>query len=225
MNSEYLQSIIKDLTGVAWEEHGRGIRNRTTLVGVEYFDKKYGAKLVGQSVEETIDAVIDVLKQEGVIAEANTGYSPSSMNTLSPSKSPACRNPRMSSRPSSVSFHSFTDPPLIRYMESAASPWLKTVWFFSNLLRDSSLLTVSQASTGAPSNSQTWPKHFGSSATPGPAISAHKHPPAIGLSFRKLRRALAAAMPPASDSVLSARRGNGHPARSALPTMSALCAM
>jgi hypothetical protein len=70
MNSEYLKSIIRDLTEVAWEEHGRGIRNRTTLVGVEYFDEKYGTKPVGQSVEETLGAVVDVLKQEGIISGA-----------------------------------------------------------------------------------------------------------------------------------------------------------
>ena len=71
MNREYLQGIIKDLTEVAWEEHGRGIRNRTTLVGVEYFEKKYGAKLVRESVEETLDAVIAILKQEGIFADAD----------------------------------------------------------------------------------------------------------------------------------------------------------
>ena len=71
MNSEYLHNIIKDLTEVAWEEHGRGIRNRTTLVGVEYFEEKYGGKLEGKGVEETIEAAIDLLKEEGLIADAD----------------------------------------------------------------------------------------------------------------------------------------------------------
>jgi len=70
MRSEYLQSIIEDLTEVAWEEHGRGIRNRTTLVGVEYFESKYGDELVKGSVEATMDAVIAAMKEEGIICEA-----------------------------------------------------------------------------------------------------------------------------------------------------------
>lgn len=69
-NENYYLNIIKDLTDVLWEEHGMGIRTRTTLVGVDHFNNKYGDKLKKDNIPETLDAVIAALKEEGVAAEA-----------------------------------------------------------------------------------------------------------------------------------------------------------
>jgi hypothetical protein len=66
-NSAYLNSIIKDLTDVLWEEHGTGAKYRTTLVGVDYFEHKYGDKLTSTTIEDTVNAVIKALKEEGLI--------------------------------------------------------------------------------------------------------------------------------------------------------------
>lgn len=66
-NCDYLNSIIKDLTDVLWEEHGTGAKYRTTLVGIDYFKEKYGAKLMKSNWLETLDTVLGVLKEEGLI--------------------------------------------------------------------------------------------------------------------------------------------------------------
>ena len=64
-NCDYLNSIIKDLTDVLWEEHGTGAKYRTTLVGIDYFKEKYGAKLMKSNWLETLDTVLGVLKRKG----------------------------------------------------------------------------------------------------------------------------------------------------------------
>jgi hypothetical protein len=69
-NNAYLHSIIRDLTDVLWEEHGTGAKYRTTLVGVDYFKEKYADSLVGVGVDETVEAVIDALKKEGLVDNA-----------------------------------------------------------------------------------------------------------------------------------------------------------
>jgi len=69
-STEYLNSIIKDLTDVLWEEHGTGAKYRTTLVGVEYFINKYGDRLVKKDISKTVEAVIDALKEENLISDA-----------------------------------------------------------------------------------------------------------------------------------------------------------
>lgn len=68
-NVDYLHSIIKDLTDVLWEEHGRGARYRTTLVGTEYFDKKYGNQLVKETITDTLDEVFKAMKDEEIVAD------------------------------------------------------------------------------------------------------------------------------------------------------------
>jgi hypothetical protein len=70
-NDDYLNSIIKDLTEVLWEEHGTGARYRTPLVGVDYFQKKYGSQLKKSNWLETLDAVLGALKEEGLIDGAS----------------------------------------------------------------------------------------------------------------------------------------------------------
>ncbi len=67
---DYLNSLINDLLEVLWEEHGTGVRYRTTLVGTTYFKERYGDRLIGKTWRETVEAVLLALKQEGVIAEA-----------------------------------------------------------------------------------------------------------------------------------------------------------
>ena len=67
---DFLHALIRDLTDVLYEEHGTGVQYRTTLVGVDYFEKKYGNTLRKTTSHETIDAVIDALKTEGVISSA-----------------------------------------------------------------------------------------------------------------------------------------------------------
>jgi hypothetical protein len=69
-NPDYMNSLINDLLEVLWEEHGTGVRYRTTLVGTTYFKEKYGDRLIGKTWRETVDAVLLALKQEGLIAEA-----------------------------------------------------------------------------------------------------------------------------------------------------------
>ncbi|MDY6825845.1 MAG: hypothetical protein SVV67_01520 [Bacillota bacterium] len=69
-NTAYLNSIIKDLTDVLWEEHGTGAKYRTTLVGVEYFVDKYADKLTKDDIGCTVTAVIDILKKEELISDA-----------------------------------------------------------------------------------------------------------------------------------------------------------
>ncbi len=69
-NPDYMNSLINDLLEVLWEEHGTGIRYRTTLVGTNYFKEKYGDRLIGKTWRETVEAVLLALKQEGLIAEA-----------------------------------------------------------------------------------------------------------------------------------------------------------
>ena len=70
-NTAYLNSIIKDLTDVLWEEHGTGAKYRTTLVGVDYFTDKYGDSLVKDDPADTVTAVIDALKKEELISDAH----------------------------------------------------------------------------------------------------------------------------------------------------------
>ena len=67
---DYMNSLINDLLEVLWEEHGTGVRYRTTLVGTTYFKEKYGDRLIGKTWRETVEAVLLALKEEGLIAEA-----------------------------------------------------------------------------------------------------------------------------------------------------------
>ncbi|HHV19662.1 MAG TPA: hypothetical protein GXZ27_12620 [Thermoanaerobacterales bacterium] len=69
-NNDYLNNIIMDLTDVLWEEHGTGAQYRTTLVGTKYFKNKYGTKLIKENWQDTLHAVVDVLKDEGIINDA-----------------------------------------------------------------------------------------------------------------------------------------------------------
>jgi len=71
-SSDYLNGIIYDLLDVIWEEHGLGARYRTTLVGSTYFRNKYGDALIKDNWRDTVDAVIEALKKEGLITDA--GY-------------------------------------------------------------------------------------------------------------------------------------------------------
>jgi hypothetical protein len=68
--NDLLYGLIRDLTDVLYEEHGTGAQYRTTLVGVDYFERKYGDTLVRGTVRETLDAVMDALKAEGIVASA-----------------------------------------------------------------------------------------------------------------------------------------------------------
>jgi len=70
-NPDYMNSLINDLLEVLWEEHGTGVRYRTTLAGTTYFKEKYGDRLIGKTWRETVEAVLLALKQEGLIAEAS----------------------------------------------------------------------------------------------------------------------------------------------------------
>lgn len=64
---QYLTEIIKDLELAFWDERGLGARYRTTLVGVKYFQEKFGKELAGAGWKETVEKVLAALVQEGVI--------------------------------------------------------------------------------------------------------------------------------------------------------------
>ena len=70
-SNEFLYGLVRDLTDVLYEEHGTGAQYRTTLVGVDYFEKKYGGTLKRATVRDTLDAVIDALRAEGIVASAD----------------------------------------------------------------------------------------------------------------------------------------------------------
>lgn len=70
-NTAYLNSIIKDLTDVLWEEHGTGAKYRTTLVGVNHFIKNYGDKLTATTLDDTLNNVIKALIDEEIICDAS----------------------------------------------------------------------------------------------------------------------------------------------------------
>jgi hypothetical protein len=67
---QYLVEIIKDLEQSFWDERGLGARYRTTLVGVEYFKRKYGADLSDKSWRNTLQNVVNVLVKEGIVEKA-----------------------------------------------------------------------------------------------------------------------------------------------------------
>ena len=67
--NDFLRSLIQDLTDVLYEEHGTGAQYRTTMVGNDFFEKKYGDSLEKGSIEETLLAVIEALKREQIISD------------------------------------------------------------------------------------------------------------------------------------------------------------
>lgn len=68
---QYLIDIVKDLEQSFWDERGLGARYRTTLVGVNYFQRKYGADLLDKSWNKTLQNVLDALMKEGIIEKAD----------------------------------------------------------------------------------------------------------------------------------------------------------
>lgn len=73
-SNEFLYGLVRDLTDVLYEEHGTGAQYRTTLVGVDYFEKKYGDTLKRATVRDTLEAVIDALQAEGIVASAEYSF-------------------------------------------------------------------------------------------------------------------------------------------------------
>ena len=69
-DNEYLHELIKDLTDVLYDEHGIGAKYRMTLVGVQYFEKKYHKRLEKINWEDNLIEILDILKEEKIISDS-----------------------------------------------------------------------------------------------------------------------------------------------------------
>src|SRR5690554_4923002 len=70
-HNKYLGTIMKDLVKAFWDERGNGARYRVPLVGVDYFKKKYGKRLEKDDWRSAVEAVLEVLKEEEIIADGS----------------------------------------------------------------------------------------------------------------------------------------------------------
>jgi hypothetical protein len=65
---DYVNSIVYDLQKAFWDERGKGARFRVTTVGRDYFLDKCLPRIETREVEPIIEAIEQVLRQEGIVA-------------------------------------------------------------------------------------------------------------------------------------------------------------
>ena len=65
---EYVNSIVYDLEKAFWDERGKGARFRVTNVGRDFYQDKCRPRIKGQEPEAIIQAIEEVLREEGIVA-------------------------------------------------------------------------------------------------------------------------------------------------------------
>jgi hypothetical protein len=66
---DYVNSIVYDLQKAFWDERGKGARFRVTTVGRDYFLDKCLPRIESREVEQIVETVEQVMREEGIVAE------------------------------------------------------------------------------------------------------------------------------------------------------------
>lgn len=66
---DYVNNLMYELEKAFWDERGKGARFRMTKVGQQYFDDKVKPLLQTTDIEDILNQVQRVLKDEGIAAE------------------------------------------------------------------------------------------------------------------------------------------------------------
>ncbi|CAG0969986.1 hypothetical protein ANAEL_01125 [Anaerolineales bacterium] len=68
---EYVNNLMYELEKAFWDERGKGARFRMTKVGYQYFSDKVSPLLQSTEVEDILNKVSGVLKNEGIAADVS----------------------------------------------------------------------------------------------------------------------------------------------------------
>ena len=66
---DYVNNLVYELEKAFWDERGKGARFRLTNIGQQYFKDKVLPQVQSNEVEQILDAVGSVLKNDGLIDE------------------------------------------------------------------------------------------------------------------------------------------------------------
>ena len=69
---EYANSVIYELEKAFWDERGKGARFRTTTIGKKYFKDKFLPKIKSNDLDEIIQTIQDLLKQEDIVGKMSS---------------------------------------------------------------------------------------------------------------------------------------------------------
>ena len=66
---DYVNNLVYELEKAFWDERGKGARFRLTNIGQQYFKDKVLPQIQSDEVEQILDAVGSVLKNDGLLEE------------------------------------------------------------------------------------------------------------------------------------------------------------
>ena len=66
---DYVNNLVYELEKAFWDERGKGARFRLTNIGQQYFKDKVLPQIQSNEVEQILDAVGSVLKNDGLLEE------------------------------------------------------------------------------------------------------------------------------------------------------------
>lgn len=66
---DYVNNLVYELEKAFWDERGKGARFRLTNIGQQYFKDKVLPQVQSDEVEQILDAVGSVLKNDGLLEE------------------------------------------------------------------------------------------------------------------------------------------------------------
>jgi hypothetical protein len=66
---DYVNNLVYELEKAFWDERGKGARFRLTNIGQQYFKDKVLPQIQSNEVEQILDAVGNVLKNDGLLEE------------------------------------------------------------------------------------------------------------------------------------------------------------